>query len=311
MKARKLDEILEESLTAYLEGRRSIEDSLSLYPSVASELAPLLRTAVDVSRTFDGYEPPEHVRERGLQRFLNDARARRRLKALARDTEPTGFVPSWLRGIFSGGRMGLVGAAAAVAVITIAVGSAALLDNGSGSNDGIVQPIPTQNDDTETPVAVANLQSQIASIRARIDRGETVTVDDLLDIATKAKAVGAAEVEGNEEAVTAVFNDADDLFNDVVATQPDLADEADDAQGAVRNVAGGLGIDLPPASPAGTPATPPAVTDAPTAPASPTTAPTAAPTAAPTPGSTTTSAPTPPPEPTATPAPRSLPGINP
>ena len=45
MITRSLEEILEECLSAYLEGRRGIDESLSLYPSLADELEPLLRTA--------------------------------------------------------------------------------------------------------------------------------------------------------------------------------------------------------------------------------------------------------------------------
>jgi hypothetical protein len=82
MNARRLEEIFEECVTAYLEGRRSIEQSLSLYPAFAAELAPLLRTAVRLSDGFQKVSPPARAQERGLQRFLTGARARR-LRELA------------------------------------------------------------------------------------------------------------------------------------------------------------------------------------------------------------------------------------
>ncbi len=43
MRTRRLEEIFEECLSAYLEGERAIGESLSLYPDMAGELEPLLR----------------------------------------------------------------------------------------------------------------------------------------------------------------------------------------------------------------------------------------------------------------------------
>ena len=73
---RKFDEIFEECLSALLEGRRSVEESLSLYPSLAAELEPLLRTAAEIAPAFE-YRPPAAVQEEARQRFLVAARARR------------------------------------------------------------------------------------------------------------------------------------------------------------------------------------------------------------------------------------------
>src|SRR5258708_2015150 len=73
----RLQKAFDECVTAYLERRRSIEDSLYLYPAFADELAPLLRTASWLSDSFQKVTPPARVQERGLQRFLADARARR------------------------------------------------------------------------------------------------------------------------------------------------------------------------------------------------------------------------------------------
>ena len=85
MKARRFEEVLEECLAAQLEGRRTIEESLSLYPSLASELEPLLRAAAVLTDTFERSSPPWYLLERGRDRFLiaaaNRARARWRFSA--------------------------------------------------------------------------------------------------------------------------------------------------------------------------------------------------------------------------------------
>src|SRR6266542_2947049 len=85
MKAKRHDEVLDDCLSAYLEDRRSIEESLSLYPALRDELEPLLRTAVEVADTFRESSPPEPVEERGRQEFLTSASVRQRAKLLAYD----------------------------------------------------------------------------------------------------------------------------------------------------------------------------------------------------------------------------------
>src|SRR6266542_117175 len=85
MKARRLDEVLEECLSAYLEGRRGIEESLSLYPALRPKLEPLLRTAAEIADTFSESSPPEHVEERGRQEFMTSASVRQRAKLLTYD----------------------------------------------------------------------------------------------------------------------------------------------------------------------------------------------------------------------------------
>ena len=75
------EEIFEECLSALLEGRRSIEESLSLYPAWRGRLEPLLRAAEEIAASLNEVPPP-HVKERGLQRFLEAARMRRRLQRI-------------------------------------------------------------------------------------------------------------------------------------------------------------------------------------------------------------------------------------
>jgi hypothetical protein len=77
MKAKRLDEVLDECLSAYIERRRTIEESLSLYPSLRGELEPLLRTAVEVVDAYSEASPPPEVMERVRQTFLDAAALRR------------------------------------------------------------------------------------------------------------------------------------------------------------------------------------------------------------------------------------------
>src|SRR3972149_11359888 len=96
MSANRLDGVLEECVSASLEGRRSVEDSLSLYPSLASELAPLLRTGVSVADSFQRYSPPSYVRINVRQRFLAEAATRSRARALTQRLSAPRAV-SWQR----------------------------------------------------------------------------------------------------------------------------------------------------------------------------------------------------------------------
>ena len=77
------EDIFEECLSALLEGRRSIEESLSLYPAWRGRLEPLLRAAEEIAGGLDA-TPSPYAKERGLQRFLDSARARRRRGATSR-----------------------------------------------------------------------------------------------------------------------------------------------------------------------------------------------------------------------------------
>src|SRR5688572_16179005 len=85
MKARRLEEVLDECLSAYLDGRRTVEQSLSLYPDLRPQLEPLLRTAIELTNRFGQSAPAPHIVERGRQRFLESADIWRRARELTRD----------------------------------------------------------------------------------------------------------------------------------------------------------------------------------------------------------------------------------
>lgn len=284
-RAKRLEEILEECVSAHLEGRRSLEQSLSLYPALRSELEPLLRAAIGLRSAFQQTGPSPVAQQRGLARFLSDARARRNLKNFRRQT-----ATGWLAELISPKyRLGLGTLAAGVAVVAIAVGMAGLdTQSNGGGNDEILRPIETRTPDVEeTPAAVRNVQIHIESIRGRLSRGEAV---EPADISALNDALGElqsipADDENVPTQVVPTIRDADDLIDTLVSTQP-VTPEVQAAADTVRNIAGIFDVDTgttpttvaEPTTPPVEPTTPTSVTTEP-----PTAAPTAPPTPAPTP----------------------------
>jgi hypothetical protein len=300
MNARRLEEAFEECVTACLEGRRSIEESLSLYPAFAAELAPLLRTAVRLSDSFQKVSPRTRVQERVLQRFLADARARRNFHTLTAASPRR----SWFAGFWGQHRLGFAGAAALVAVLAIAVGSATMLTGGGGGSGPVAFQTAAPSSAPATPQAVLNIQTQIGAINDKRDRGEAVTPGDLSLLSDATSKLTPSEVHQSISQVQNVLQAASSLVTNIAASQPEVAPQAQQAQNTIRDVASSLGVDLPSTTPApsGTPAATAQPTPVPTS-ASPTPAPTSGPTPEPT-GATAT----PTPQPTDTPVERGLPG---
>jgi hypothetical protein len=290
MSAKRLEEIFEECVTAYLEGRRSIQESLSLYPAFADELAPLLQTAVQLNESFRKVQPPARVQERGRHRFLADARARRQVRSLTR-RESRG----WLAGLWGQHRLGLAAAAGAVAVLAVAVTGAAMLNDGSG-NGGSVQDVPSASAPPAS-LAVSNIQIQTTTIKYKVKSGQPVAAEEIADLQEAAKALSATAVAGdhNLAAVEQALREADAVLNDVAIAQPAVANQAQEAKDVLRGVASELGVALETLTPAPVTPTPEPVTPTPE-PATPTPEP------EPTPEPTPVPTEVPTPEPTPTPA---------
>lgn len=273
MSTRRLEEILEECLSAYLDGRRSIEESLSLYPSFSRELEPLLRTATSINTTLGTVTPPAHVQERGLHRFLSDARVRNSLKALrVSEAQPGRLSVLWQKY-----RLGFAGAGMALLILAASIGGSALMGDGAGNET--VFPVTS---DSPTPAVVVNLRQQVDYVRT-LKESQALTADDiqrLLAAAEDLRNAPSSDIEPARETISQALNDANALVAEIIATNPTLAQPAQEASVKFREVASAIDIVL-----SATPVVTVAVTDTPTAP--PTEAPT--PTAEPTP----TQAPTP------------------
>jgi len=302
MNARRLEEIFEECVTAYLEGRRSIQESLQLYPAFAAELAPLLHTAVQFNDSFSKITPPARVQERVRQRFLADARARRQVRSLTRGQGRAGF----FAGLWQQHRLGFAAAAGAVAVLVVAVGSAAMLSNGGNGSTSVGNLPITPATQRATPLTVTNIRTQTSNIR---DRGDAVQSSDIARLVSATNDLGNAdpdEVQNSLGDVEDALREADSVLNQIATSQPAVAIQVQQAKDTLRDVASELGIDLD-ATPTPVPTASPVPTGETPTP-EPTPQPTPEPTDPPTPEPTP--APTEEPVPTPTPA-RGLPGENP
>ena len=165
------EDIFEECLSALLEGRRSIEQSLSLYPAWRGRLEPLLRAAEEVSAGLDA-TPPLYVKERGLQRFLDSARARRRLRHML---SPQAVATPWWR-------WASTGLAAVVVIGVLAFMSATLMaDDGQSLGESAsvsVKPYSPRSADTPQPASeqtpLQRVQEQVAALEESVRQGQPV-----------------------------------------------------------------------------------------------------------------------------------------
>ena len=166
------EEIFEECLSALLEGRRSIEESLSLYPAWRGRLEPLLRAAEEIAAGLNEVPPP-HVKERGLQRFLEAARLRRRLqRILSFQAERK----RWWRWAYAG-------LAATVVIGVLALMSVTLMaEDGEGLSRASVSVSPyfavernsARAAPVQTPLEV--VQERVAVLEDSVRDGESVEV---------------------------------------------------------------------------------------------------------------------------------------
>ena len=191
----RFEDIFEECLSALLEGRRSIEESLSLYPAWRGRLEPLLRAAKEVSAGLDA-TPPLYVKERGLQRFLDSARARRRLRQML---SPQAVAAPWWR-------WASTGLAAVVVIGVLALLSATLMvDDGQklGESASVsVRPYTSRSADTSPPASeqtpLQRMQEQVAALEESVRQGQPVG-DGQLEELQAANNELAAELGGPGE----------------------------------------------------------------------------------------------------------------
>lgn len=303
-RVKRLSEILEECIEAGIAGRRSLEESLALYPAQAEELEPLLRTALSVSASFQSYTPPAAVEQRVRSRFLADAAARRNLRHLEGGFEKRG----WLAGLFRKPVFGGFAAAAAIAVAVVAI-TVGGVDLG-GSEDG---------GNPAHPVVVFDLGNRVNSVTDRINAGGQIQSADLTEIAALIAQIGDAspeEWQASAAELGATLPDTLAILEEGAGILPDDPGVLH-AITTTRDIAAALGLDLP--DPIDVGDATPAPTDPPVeptdAPLEPTDVP-AEPTPAPSGGDTTTAptaTPLPPPQstPTATADNRAPPGFLP
>ncbi|MEX0800557.1 MAG: hypothetical protein WD379_04995 [Dehalococcoidia bacterium] len=265
------EEIFEECLSALLEGRRSIEDSLSLYPAWRGRLEPLLRSAQELAAAHD-QSPPPYARERGLQRFLEAARLRRRLRQIF-PARPEGF-----------GRWAPVGALAAVAVMALAFVSATLMsESGEALNtttgQASVRPYVSRaapgSEVAAEPTPLDRVRDQVAALEATVRRGQSVDTATLWEL-EEASSDLAAELHSPDKiellqrvAVVSAASQEYDLLSELKGTPQGFSPLALEASlAAAGDVLGKLGATPEPdpePSPAATPDPSPAAIPSPPA----------------------------------------------
>ncbi|MCH8814985.1 MAG: hypothetical protein IH957_07810 [Chloroflexi bacterium] len=214
MRKAKFREIFEECLSAVLEGRRTVEDCLSLYPSIASELEPLLRTSLQISDVYQAETPPWNVQERIRHRVLAAAQARARGRDLVSGIDLSGS--SWRARHWGG--LGVAAAAAVAAVFMVSV----MLIGGGGSDDG--QFVATDLPVTVEPVATS-FQSELDELRDLLLAEGRVDLDQIEQISQSAAALAvqipdyAAFSDLNEptqQALEDALADVDELLTPLV-----------------------------------------------------------------------------------------------
>src|SRR2546427_7769990 len=156
MRKRKFEAVLEECLQAQLESRRTLEESLSLYPSLATQLEPLLRAAAQIEEAFQSSAASPHAEDQIRLRFLAAASDRNRARALTdRIKSPHTLGPWSLRRWSVLGAAAAVGAALAVMAGVILAGGG----NGGGNNGGAQVARPTASGASEFVLNLAEARS--------------------------------------------------------------------------------------------------------------------------------------------------------
>ena len=190
MRRGEFEDIFEDCLSALLQGRRSIEESLSLYPAWRGRLEPLLRSAEEIAAGLD-QSPPYHARERGLLRMLEAARVKRRLKEASWQQAKAAPWRRWALAVM----------AALVPIAALAFMSATLMaENGQrlGNEVSVMPYTPTPepiSDPASVQTPLERVQQEVSALENAVREGEPVDVPFL---------------EGLEEASSQLAADLDD-----------------------------------------------------------------------------------------------------
>jgi hypothetical protein len=299
---RRLEEPLEECLATLAGGQSTLEECLALYPELAAELEPLLRTA---RRLQDGYavDPSPLYAQAARERFLA-AMARRRQRRL----EARPVRPFWRWAPAALGSAALVAFAAWASVLALGGG-------GGGSQEPPMVVNPATPTSTPVPVVsdiqekVAKVQANLEEVRAGAESGavEPVAIQQLKE-ETAALVASLDQPQGLEpedvSQIGEVLADQKQILSEMKEkVTPEVAQDLDDAITIAQAGLDTIQKYLPPtpsATPTATPSVIPSATPTPTATPeeSPTSTATPTPTETPTPEVTPTETPQPTPSPT-------------
>jgi hypothetical protein len=250
VKRRQFEEILDECISAYLSGRRSVEHSLSLYPSIARELEPLLRAAADTADTFQAMHPPPLVQARIRQRILRAANERAAARALTRGID--GFAESPATRSYWFVALPAVAAATAAVLVT---GMLFLRDSSSDSSTGSASV--TVIDRTRFASDLSDARRQLDVIRDKAARGQEVTPDDLEALLGATLRLGQnAEPEqlpATDQARVESMIEQQLVLLDQLSSETEDVEGIEDAVAATVSVAAVFGVAVPGSSPGAAP----------------------------------------------------------
>jgi len=173
-----LEEALAESL-ASLEKGGSIEECLARYPELASELEPLLRTALGLQQAYDvGLRPA--FQQAARQRFLATA-SRRGRRPLVVAPPPRRFGFGWRWAPAALGTAALVAFVAWATVLALASGGGGGNPNGRIAF-GLISPTPAQVVVSRLPTLVKQTEDRLTEIRAQVEGGGTLQLQAIQDL---------------------------------------------------------------------------------------------------------------------------------
>jgi len=286
---RRLEETLEECLAALAGGQSTVEECLALYPELAAELEPLLRTACSLQNVY-AVDPSPLYAQAARERFLAAMARRRQTRLTARPVRP-----------FWRWAPAAVGSAALVA---FAVWASVLAWGGGGGSQepsiGVAKVTPAS---TPVPV-VSDIQDQVARVEAQLEEirtgaasGAAVEVVDIQQLKEDTAALVASldQPEALEpedvSQIGELLADQEEVLKEVKeSVSPQAAEDLDEIiriAGEGRIKVGKMLSPTPTATPSATPTATPSVTPS----ATPTATPEESPTSTPTPPATETPTP--------------------
>jgi hypothetical protein len=171
MRNAEFSEILEECLETVLQGRRTVNECLSLYPRFARELEPLLTTALEVDGAFQSETPPWHVQEGVRLRVLTAHQYRKRSRRLVGEVD-LGHSGHWSSRHWGALASGVAAVLVAVALVSLVVPNASRDDGGP---DGSTAP------------SVIELQERAEKVRQAYVEDGRIDVESLTAISHGAR----------------------------------------------------------------------------------------------------------------------------
>ena len=179
MRSKRLEDVFAECLTAVLEGRRSVEECLTLYPDLAEKLRPLLATALDLRSAY-AVNPPPPFAEAARRRFAEATQQLTTPRARQRLTGPA--LPFW--------RWAPAVGAAVLFIVFLGWVSATILNE----DDSLVKPLQVR----VLTSHIKEVRADLDLVKQAVEQGQTPQPGLIADIKVEASAIEAilSQAEG-------------------------------------------------------------------------------------------------------------------